>query len=243
MKSFGERITDTLVADGLLTHEQLTEVIDLQKKQGGRLLKLLLDKQFVTEQDMMVSMGRCLGTAPITLAKMHVPQDVIALIPKDLAQTYKMVTVARLGKKLFVAMADPLNVLALDDLRRVRPNLQIIPLISTEKAVVDFLNNAQTQASGGIDEILKDVDVSDVELAKEKQEEINLDQLVESSEEGPVIKLVNLMLVQAISTSSRSRSNFDSVTASTVCSTTRRHHPKRCSLLSRRASRSCRTST
>ncbi len=198
MKSFGERIADTLLADGLLTQEQLTEVLELQKTQGGRLLKLLLEKQLVTDQDMMVSMGRCLGASPITLAKMRVPQDVIDLIPKDLAQTYKMVAVARLGKRLFVAMADPLNVLALDDLRRVRANLQIVPLISTEKAVVDFLNNAQTQVSGGIDAILKDVDVSDVELAKEGQEEINLDQLVESSEEGPVIKLVNLMLVQAI---------------------------------------------
>ena len=79
MKSFGERITDTLIADGLLTHEQYSEVVELQKKQGGRLLKLLLDKQFVTEQDMMVSMGRCLGVAPITLAKMHVPQDVVDL--------------------------------------------------------------------------------------------------------------------------------------------------------------------
>ena len=198
MKSFGERIADTLLADGLLTQEQLTEVLDLQNKQGGRLLKLLLEKQLVTDQDMMVSMGRCLGASPITLAKMHVPQEVIDLIPKDLGQTYKMVAVARLGKKLFVAMADPLNVLALDDLRRVRPNLQIIPLISTEKAVVDFLNNIQTQLGGGIDAILKDVDVSDVELARDKSEEINLDQLVESSEEGPVIKLVNLMLVQAI---------------------------------------------
>jgi type IV pilus assembly protein PilB len=198
MKSFGERIADTLLADGLLTQEQLTEALELQKKQGGRLLKLLIEKQLVTDQDMMVSMGRCLGASPITLAKMRVPQDVVDLIPKDLAQTYKMVAVARLGKRLFVAMADPLNVLALDDLRRVRANLQIVPLISTEKAVVDFLNNAQTQVGGGIDAILKDVDVSDVELAKEGQEEINLDQLVESSEEGPVIKLVNLMLVQAI---------------------------------------------
>jgi type IV pilus assembly protein PilB len=197
MKSFGERIADVLLTDGLLTQEQLTEVLDLQKKQGGRLLKLLLERQFVTEQDMMVSMGRCLGASPVTLAKMHVPQEVIDLIPKDLAQTYKMVAVGRLGKKLFVAMADPLNVLALDDLRRVRPNLQIVPLISTEKAVVDFLNG-QTQVGGGIDAILKDVDVSDVELAKERDEEINLDQLVESSEEGPVIKLVNIMLVQAI---------------------------------------------
>ena len=198
MKSFGERIADTLLADGLLTQEQLTEALELQKKQGGRLLKLLIEKQLVTDQDMMVSMGRCLGASPITLSKMRVPQDVIDLIPKELAQTYKMVAVARLGKRLFVAMADPLNVLALDDLRRMRANLQIVPLISTEKAVVDFLNNAQTQVSGGIDAILKDVDVSDVELAKEGQEEINLDQLVESSEEGPVIKLVNLMLVQAI---------------------------------------------
>lgn len=198
MKSFGERIADALLADGLLSQEQLNEVLDLQKKQGGRLLKLLLEKQLVTEQDMMVSMGRCLGAHPVTLAKMRVPQDVIDLIPKDLGQTYKMVAVARLGRKLFVAMADPLNVLALDDLRRVRPNAQIIPLISTEKAVTDFLNNAQTQVGGGIDAILKDVDVSDIELAKDKQEEINLDQLVESSEEGPVIKLVNLMLVQAI---------------------------------------------
>jgi type IV pilus assembly protein PilB len=198
MKSFGERIADALMADGLLNQEQLNEVLELQKKQGGRLLKLLLEKQLVTEQDMMVSMGRCLGAHPVTLAKMRVPQDVIDLIPKDLTQTYKMVAVARLDRKLFVAMADPLNVLALDDLRRVRPNAQIIPLISTEKAVTDFLNNAQTQASGGIDAILKDVDVSEVELARDKQDEINLDQLVESSEEGPVIKLVNLMLIQAI---------------------------------------------
>ena len=198
MKSFGERIADALLADGLLTQEQLDEVLDAQKKHGGRLLKLLLEKQLVTEQDMMVSMGRCLGAHPVTLAKMRVPQDIIDLIPKDLGQTYKMVAVARLGRKLFVAMADPLNVLALDDLRRVRPTAQIIPLISTEKAVTDFLNNVQTQVNGGIDAILKDVNVSDIELAREKQDEINLDQLVDSSEEGPVIKLVNLMLVQAI---------------------------------------------
>jgi type IV pilus assembly protein PilB len=198
MKSFGERIADTLIADGVLTQKQLNEVIDMQKKQGGRLLKLLLDRQFVTEQDMMVSMGRCLGTPPVSLAKMHVPAEVAELIPKDMAQSYKVIPVARLGKKLYVAMADPLNVLALDDIRRARPNLQIIPLITTEKAIADFLNNANTQVAGGIDEILKDVDVSEVELAKDKQEEINLDQLIESSEEGPVIKLVNLILVQAI---------------------------------------------
>jgi type IV pilus assembly protein PilB len=198
MKNFGERIADLLIADGLLTQKQLTEVLDSQKKQGGRLLKLLLERQFVSELDMTVALARCLNTPPITLAKMHVPSDVTDLIPKEMATTFKMVPVARLGKKLYVAMADPLNVLALDDLRRFQPTMEIIPLISTEKAINDFLSNAQTQATAGMDEILRDVDVSDVELSKEKAEDINLDKLVESSEEGPVIKLVNLMLMQAI---------------------------------------------
>ncbi|NQU09823.1 secretion system protein E, partial [bacterium] len=157
MKSFGERIADALIEDGALSQAQVQEAIDLQQEQGGRLLKLLLEKQYVTEADMIASMGRCLGTPPVNLAKMHVSQDIIDLIPKEMALSYKMAAVARLGNKLFVAMADPLNVLALDDLRRTHAKIEILPLISSEKAVMDFLNNVQTRA-GGIDEILKDVE-------------------------------------------------------------------------------------
>ncbi|MCG3150062.1 MAG: Type II secretion system protein E [Verrucomicrobiae bacterium] len=198
MKSFGERIADLLIADGLLSQKQLSEAQETQKKQGGRLLKLLTERQFVTENDLMVAMARTLNTPPITLTKMHPASDITELIPKDMAQMYKLVPVARLGKKLYVVMADPLNVLALDDIRRVRPNLEIVPLITTEKAIVDFHNNANNAVTGGMEEILKDVDTSEVELQEDKAEEVNLDKLVESSEEGPVIKLVNLVLMQAI---------------------------------------------
>jgi type IV pilus assembly protein PilB len=198
VKSLSDRITEALIADGLMTEKQLADLVEVQKKQGGRLLKLLIERQVVSEQDMMLGMASCLNTPPILLPKLHVPSEIMDLIPKDMAQTYKMVPVARLGKKLYVAMADPLNVLALDELRRSRPGSEIIPLITTEKAVNDFLNSANTQVKEGIDEILKDVDVSEVEVAKEKMEEINLDKLAESSEEAPVIKLVNLILVQAI---------------------------------------------
>ena len=199
MKSFEERIADNLVSTGVLSVEQLNEVLKLQTKQGGRLLKLLREGNLVTEQDVMVSMGRCLGTPPVTLAKLHVPPEVLALVPKDMAHAQKMVAVALLGQKLFVAMADPLNVLALDNLRRAQPNLKIVLLISTEKAVADFLQNVNSQVNAGIDEILKNVDVNeDVELTKETLDDINLDRLVEGSEEAPVIKLVNLILAQAI---------------------------------------------
>ncbi len=78
-------------------------------------------------------MGRCLDKPPINLAKVHVPETVMNLVPKDMAKSYKLVPIAVLGNKLFVAMADPMNVLALDDLR-TRTKMDIIPMIATERS-------------------------------------------------------------------------------------------------------------
>src|SRR4028118_2300427 len=143
IKSFGERIADVLIEDGLLLPTQLAEAMELQKKQGGRLLKLLTDKQYVTEQDMVISMGRCLDTPPINLSRVRVPDDILSLVPKDMARGYKLSPVCRLGNKLFVAMADPLNVLALDDLRQ-RTKLEIVPMITTERSVNDALSGVNS---------------------------------------------------------------------------------------------------
>src|SRR5215210_247354 len=84
IKSFGERIADVLIEDGLLLPAQLSEAMDIQKQQGGRLLKLLTDKGYVTEQDMVISMGRCLDVAPINIAKVRVPEHISELVPKEM---------------------------------------------------------------------------------------------------------------------------------------------------------------
>src|SRR5205809_225457 len=83
----------------------------------GRLLKILADRQFVTEQEMVFSMGRCLNTPPVNLARLRVPDEVMLLVPREMAKANRLVPVARLDGKLFVAMADPTNVLAVDDLK------------------------------------------------------------------------------------------------------------------------------
>ena len=82
-KSFGERIADVLIEDGLLLPNQLEEAIAIQKSEGGRLLKILTDKAFVTEQDMAFSMGRCLNTPPVNLSKIRIPEDIMALVPRE----------------------------------------------------------------------------------------------------------------------------------------------------------------
>jgi type IV pilus assembly protein PilB len=201
-KSFAERIADVLIEDGLLLPSQLEEAVGLQQKEGGRLLKILTDKQFVTDQDMTVSMGRCLNTPLINLSKLRVPEEIMSLVPRDLAKANKLVPIARLNGKLFVAMADPTNVLAVDDVKR-RVQLDIVPMIATEKAVNDALAGVN-HGSAKMAEVLKQAAdeaaaaASDVEVQATKRDEIDLDQLATDSEDAPVIKIVNLILVQAV---------------------------------------------
>jgi type IV pilus assembly protein PilB len=199
-KSFAERIADALIEDGLLLPNQLQEAVGIQKTEGGRLLKILTDREFVTDQDMVFSMGRCLNTPPINLAKLRVPEEILSIVPREMTKANRLVPIARLDGKLFVAMADPTNVLAVDDLKR-RTQLEIVPMIATERAVKDAMSGVQ--ATGNMSEVLKKVaeeaaQASEVEVQAAKQEEIDLDQLTQESEDAPVIKIVNLILAQAV---------------------------------------------
>jgi type IV pilus assembly protein PilB len=204
VKSFGERIADALVEDGLLSTTQVDELLEEQKKGGTRFIKLVIEKAYVSEQDLTVSMGRVLNVPPINLSRIIIPPDVASTVPRELAHNHKVVPVSLLENKLFVAMADPLNVLAMDDVKRVT-KLEVAPLIASEKSILDKLNNLDAQKSGSMEEIIdaaakkKDSeDESNLETLKEAVEEVNLDQLAASSEEAPVIKLANLILIQAI---------------------------------------------
>src|ERR1700678_652250 len=147
VKSFGERIADALVEDGLLTPKQIEELLEQQKKEGARLIKLILDKAYVSEQDLAVSMGRVLNVPPVNLARITIPIEVIDLLPHDTLHNHKVIPVSRLENKLFLAMADPLNVLALDDVKPIT-KLEIAPLIASEKAINDKLA-ALDAATGG----------------------------------------------------------------------------------------------
>src|ERR1051326_3035418 len=146
VKTFGERIADALVEDGLLSAKQVEELLEQQKKEGTRLLKLILDKAYVSEQDMTVSIGRVLNTPPINLPRITIPLDIADLLPREMAHTHKIVPVSRIENKLFLAMADPLNVLAIDDVRRIT-RLDVAPMIASEKAIVDKLNNIDQLAA------------------------------------------------------------------------------------------------
>ena len=203
VKSFGERIADALVEDGLLSAGQVEELLEQQKKEGARLVKLIVDKAYVSEQDLAVCMGRVLNVPPVNLARLNIPVEIADLLPRETEYNHKVVPVALLENKLFLAMADPLNVLALDDVKRIT-KFEIAPMIASEKAITDKLAAIDTAKGGSsMEDIIQDAAKQEaegdtLEAVKEAIEEVNLDKLAASSEEAPVIKLANLIIVQAI---------------------------------------------
>jgi type IV pilus assembly protein PilB len=203
VKSFGERIADALVEDGLLSSKQVDELLEQQKREGTRFIKLVTEKAYVSEQDLTVSMGRVLNVPPINLARLSIPTEVADLLPREIAQNHRVLPVSRLENKLFIAMSDPLNVLALDDVKRIT-KLEVAPMIASEKAIADKLNALDAAKGGSMEDIIQDAankgvdEDGGIETLKESVEEVNLDQLAASSEEAPVIKLANIIVMQAI---------------------------------------------
>ncbi|HEU0011722.1 MAG TPA: ATPase, T2SS/T4P/T4SS family [Verrucomicrobiae bacterium] len=205
VKTFGERIAEALVEDGLLFAKQLEELVEQQKREGTRLHKIIIDKGLVTDLDLSVSMGRVLKVPPVNLVRLSIPQEVAELVPRDVCQNHKIIPVTRVDNKLFLAMADPLNVLAVDDVKRIT-KLDVCTMIASEKAILDKLHLIDNAKTGSMEDIINDAakqaevtaDADGLETVKETLEEVNLDKLAASSEEAPVIKLANLILVQAI---------------------------------------------
>jgi type IV pilus assembly protein PilB len=205
IKSFGERIADALVEDGLLGAEQVEELLEQQKKQGARLVKLIVEKAYVSEQDLAVSMGRVLNVTPINIVRTSISPELVELLPRETMHNHRVIPISRLENKLFLAMADPLNVLAIDDVKRIT-KLEITPLIASEKAIADKLNVLDSAKSGSMEDIIQDAqkkqdaedEADSVENIRDVVEDVNLDKLAASGEEAPVIKLANLIIVQAI---------------------------------------------
>ncbi|MBM3880351.1 MAG: secretion system protein E [Verrucomicrobia bacterium] len=205
-KTFGERIAEALVEDGLLTAEQVEELVAQQKKEGTRLVKLLVEKNAVSETDLVVCMGRVLNRQPVNLSRLNVSLEVAGLVPRELVLNHKVLPVARLEGKLFLAMADPLNVLALDDVKRIT-RLEVVPMIASERAILERLSHLETAShAGSMEEIIQEsqkqaeleAEADTIQLAGVSAEEVSVDELAASTEEAPVIKLANLILVQAI---------------------------------------------
>jgi len=195
------RLGDLLVADGLLTAEQLKKALAEQKGSPEKIGSVLVRLNFVNEDQLIGFLSRQYGVPSITLAQLDIESDVLKLVPAPIARKYEVIPVRKMGNSLALAMADPTNVFALDDISFMT-NLQVLPLVASQTAIKKAIDRNYESKTEAISTVLSDMqtDLGNVEVVEDGEEGAKVDvfELKESADEAPVVKLVNMVLVDAI---------------------------------------------
>src|SRR5436853_1550334 len=195
------RLGDLLVADGLLTAEQLKKALAEQKGSPEKLGSVLVRLNFVNEDQLIGFLSRQYGVPSLTLAQLDIDPDVLKLVPAPIARKYEVIPVRKMGNSLALAMADPTNVFALDDISFMT-NLQVLPLVASQTSIKKAIDRHYESKTEAIASVMQDMstDLSNVEVVEGDEDSAKIDsfELKESADEAPVVKLVNMVLVDAI---------------------------------------------
>jgi type IV pilus assembly protein PilB len=196
-----------LLKERRVTLEQLQEALAHQKQHGGRLGTALVKLGFIREDDITALLSKQYGVPSIDLEQFNIDPAVIKLIPVETAQKFQILPLSRVGATLTIAMADPTNVFAMDDIKFMT-GYNVEPVVATERAVQDAIlkyyavpktasgGGALEAASRALDDMPMGLD-GDVEVL-EDLDEISVEALAKQGEEAPVIRLVNVLLMSAI---------------------------------------------
>lgn len=175
-----------LVQEGVLSKERLDEAQRIQSETGKSLTRILVDQEFVDETDLVKVLAKQIGIEYIALGDITIDPTAAALIPDNIAKRYAALPVLFEGEKLVVAMADPANVLAMDDIRAIS-GMEIIPRVAPRSAV----ESAIARMASYNDSVTEFADFED-------EEEEDLSALKEAVDEAPVVKLVNTIVTRAV---------------------------------------------
>jgi type IV pilus assembly protein PilB len=194
------RLGEILVKDSLISQDQLKQALDYQKKNGGRLGTCLVKMGLVSDEDITAVLSRQYGVPSINLKFYEVDASVIKLVPQETAIRYQIVPLSRVGSTLTIAMTDPTNVFAMDDIKFMT-GFNVEPVVASETAISEAIGKFYGSIETGeeIDKVMKDLagDEADLELAAEEAE-MDLAELEKAADEAPIIKLVNLILTDAV---------------------------------------------
>jgi type IV pilus assembly protein PilB len=195
------RLGEILVRDSLISQEQLKQALDHQKREGGRLGTCLVKLGLVSDEDITAVLSRQYGVPSINLKFYEVDPSVIKLIPQETAVRYQIVPLSRVGSTLTIAMTDPTNVFAMDDIKFMT-GFNVEPVVASETAISEAIGKfyGAVESVEELDKVMKDLANEDaaLELSSEDADMTDLAALEKAAEEAPIIKLVNLILTDAV---------------------------------------------
>ena len=197
------RLGDLLVAEGLVKQEELQRALAEQKGTTEKLGSVLVRLKLVNEEQLTGFLSRQYGIPSITLSQLDIDPGILRLVPPQIARKYEVLPVKRAANTLTLAMADPTNVFALDDVSFMT-NLQVLPVVAAQAAIRRAIERNYENQGAAITDVLTELaedQVSNVEVVDDDEDsggKVDVFELKESADEAPVVKLVNMVLVDAI---------------------------------------------
>jgi type IV pilus assembly protein PilB len=197
----GSNLGELLIREKLINSDQLKTALDYEKKNKVSIGNALVTLGHISEEEMAQALSRQLGYPYIDLSQFEVYPDVINLIPVDIAKKHMIMPIHRIRSFLTMAMVDPTDLDVIENVR-FRTSLSIQPVIASESGINDAINKYYGATdSSRVKEIIEEFEQPDagaVDVIEDEGDEYNMEELVHSTEEAPVITLVNTIFMDAI---------------------------------------------
>ncbi len=193
------KLTDVLIRRGAIDAGTLEAAEEAVAASGCNIEQYLLEKKFISSPDMVLAISEYLAMPPIRLANFTPDPETLKLVPESSWKKHKMLPVSYMEGLLTVALGDPFDIMAQDDLRSAS-GCDLMPLVASESEISEVMNRVFRKDSEGLDmaSVMKD-DSGEVEVNREQQNgEENLEEMLQSAEGAPVIRMVNMILLEAI---------------------------------------------
>jgi type IV pilus assembly protein PilB len=195
------RLGEILIKESLITQDQLDKALEFQRSNGGKLGSCLTKMGYITDDDITGVLSRQYGVPSINLKYYEIDPNVIKLIPQDTALRYQVIPLSRVGSVLTIAMTDPTNVFAMDDIKFMT-GFNVEPVVASESAIAEAISRFYGGGQSSHEELsnlMKDLvdEDQELELAADEQE-MDASALEKAAEEAPIIKLVNLILTDSV---------------------------------------------
>ncbi|MFA5260360.1 MAG: ATPase, T2SS/T4P/T4SS family [Candidatus Omnitrophota bacterium] len=202
MFSLKERLQQILLRDNIIKQEDLDRALLEQKDSGGDLSQVLVRMNLISEDDLTHILSEGLGLPPIDISRLKIDSNVVKLIPRDVAVKYQIMPVSKMGGNLTLAMADPLNIFVIDDVKALT-GLSITPIIARSTQLAQAIERcyAQDAPESGetLESIIKDMrDAEELELVKEQDLDSQKVSVEDISQDAPLIKLTDTIIQQAV---------------------------------------------
>lgn len=194
-KTLPEKLLETLWRNNIIDKRQLQEVLDTHKKEGGSIGKILVQKGLIDQRSLLALLSQLLNIPPIDLSKYNIAPDIVRLIPKKLCEQFDLIPISKIGNTITIAMADPTDILALDDIKAILP-YNIDTVIATKQGIGEALARVY---GIGVEEELKEAAIeTSKELKESCEEEIDIEKLTAESQKPSIIKLVSLIIQEGL---------------------------------------------